>query len=72
MMKPETVKSKHDWNIKKVHTEQTNICSKTTVGNTRTRWAISSKLTIKTLERFHWLRSDVFISWCHHIIHKLL
>ena len=29
-MKPETIKSKNDWNIKKVHTEETNRCSKTT------------------------------------------
>ena len=29
-MKPETVKSKNDWNVK-VHTEQTNTCSKTTI-----------------------------------------
>ena len=29
--------------------------------NTRTRWGISSKLTIKTQERRHWPRYDVFI-----------
>ena len=30
-MKPETIKYKNDWNIKKVYTEQTNTCSKTTI-----------------------------------------
>ena len=29
--------------------------------NTRTRWGISSKLTIKASERRYWPRSDVFI-----------
>ena len=29
--------------------------------NTRTRWEICSKITIKTPERRHELRSDVFI-----------
>ena len=30
-MKPETIKSKNNWYKKKVHAEQTNTCSKTTI-----------------------------------------
>ena len=30
-MKLETIKSKNDWNIKKIHIDQTNACSKTTI-----------------------------------------
>ena len=40
--------------------------------NTRTRCEISSKLTIKTLERRHWRRSSVFIVNFEHISHLVL
>ena len=36
--------------------------------NTRTRYEICSKLTIKTLERRHWRRSGVFIVNFEHIV----
>ena len=38
-------------------------------GNTRKRWEISSKLTIKTPERHHWRRSGFFIVNFEHISH---
>ena len=37
--------------------------------NTRKRWEISSKLTIKTPERHHWRRSGFFIVHFEHISH---
>ena len=37
--------------------------------NTRKRWEISSKLTIKTPERHHWRRSGFFIVNFEHISH---
>ena len=40
--------------------------------NTRTRHEIYSKLTIKTPERRHWLRSGVFIVSFEHTLHHLL
>ena len=40
--------------------------------NTRTRWEICSKLTIKTPERRHWRRSGVFIVNVDHISHVVL
>ena len=43
-MKPETIKYKNDWNIKKVYTEQTKDHNK----NTRARCEISSNLTTDT------------------------
>ena len=40
--------------------------------NTRTKCEICSKLTIKTPERCHWRRSDVFIVNFEHISHLVL
>ena len=40
--------------------------------NTRTRFEISSKLTIKTPERSQWCRSGVFIVNFQHIPHLVL
>ena len=40
--------------------------------NTRARCEICSKLTIKTPERRHWRRSDVFIVNFEHISHLVL
>ena len=40
--------------------------------NTRTRHEICSKLTIKTPERRHWLRSVVFIVDFEHMSHTVL
>ena len=40
--------------------------------NTRTRCEICSKLTIKTPERRHWRRSDIFIVNFEHISHLAL
>ena len=40
--------------------------------NARTRCEICSKLTIKTPERRHWRRSDVFIVNFEHISHLVL
>ena len=40
--------------------------------DTRKRCKISSKLTIKTPERRHWRRSDVFIVNFEHISHLFL
>ena len=58
-MKLETIKSKNDWNIKKV-TQSKQINGQSHNRSTTTRWEICSKLTIKTPERRHWPRSDVF------------
>ena len=62
---------KHGWNLKpsNLKTIETQKSSHRTNKymlkdhnrNKRTRWGISSKLTIKTSERHHWARSDVFI-----------
>ena len=41
-------------------------------GNTRTTCKICPKLTIKTPERHHWRRSDVFIVNFGHISHLVL
>ena len=41
-------------------------------GNTRTRYEIFSKLTIKTPERPQWRRSGVFIVNFEHISHLVL
>ena len=40
--------------------------------NTRTRCEICSKLTIKTLKRHQWRRSDVFVVNFEHILHLVL
>ena len=40
--------------------------------NTRTRCEICSKLTIKTLGRHQWHRSEVFIANFEHILHLVL
>ena len=40
--------------------------------NTRTRYEICSKLTIKTPERRHWRRSGVFFVNFEHISHLVL
>ena len=40
--------------------------------NTRTRYEIFSKLTIKALERRRWRRSGVFIVNFEHISHLVL
>ena len=45
---------------------------KVNIRNTRRRCEIWSKLTIKTPERRHWLRSDVFIPNFEHTSHLLL
>ena len=63
--------SKHEWNKKSSNLKTIEILKsshrankympKDHNKNTRTRSEISSKLTIKTPERHHWARSDVFI-----------
>ena len=59
-IKLETIKSKNDWNIKKItHSKQIHAQSRNR--NTRRRREIFSKLKIKTPERRHLPRSDVFI-----------
>ena len=40
--------------------------------NTRKRYEICSKLTIKSLERRHWRRSGIFIVCVEHISHLVL
>ena len=40
--------------------------------NTKTRCEIFSKLTVRTLERYHWRRSGVFIVNFEHISHLVL
>ena len=51
----------------------TNFCeTKFNQRSTRTRCEICSKLTIKTPERRHWRRSDVFIVNFEHISHLVL
>ena len=44
----------------------TNICLlKVSNRNTRTRWKVCSKLTLKIPERRHWHRSGIFIVWSY-------
>ena len=45
---------------------------KVNIRNTRTKCEICLKLTIKTSERRHWRRSDVFIVIFEHISHLVL
>ena len=62
----ENVKSKNDRNIKKV-TQSNKYMFKIHNRRTRTTCEICSKLAIKTAERCHWPRFDVFTANFEHI-----
>ena len=54
------------------HRPASNYMFKVNNRNTRLRYEICSKLTIKTLERRHWRRAGVFIINLEHILHLVL
>ena len=58
-MKLETVNSKNDWNIKRLH-RANNYMLRVQIRRTRTRWEICSNLAIKIPERRPWTCSYFF------------